>query len=72
MSEKPEPQVVSKVGRAASPAAKDAKLSIFSGDAKEAIKKERHLTFWQAIRLYPKAVAWSLFLSTAVAMEVSL
>ncbi|KAF7195889.1 Maltose permease MAL31 [Pseudocercospora fuligena] len=69
MSEKPESQVVGEAGRAASPAADDAKLSIFNGDAKEAIKKEHCLTFWQAIRLYPKAVGWSLFLSTAVAME---
>ena len=33
------------------------------------IQKELQMTFLQAIRKYPKAAAWSIFMSTAVIME---
>lgn len=36
---------------------------------REATAAEHELTFVQAIKLYPKAVAWSVLLSTAIVME---
>lgn len=43
-----------------------------SGDADvalaEAIRQEHDLTFWQAVKLYPKAVGWSAFVSIGVIM----
>ncbi|KAK4942448.1 hypothetical protein LTR28_008669, partial [Elasticomyces elasticus] len=38
-------------------------------DAKAASDKEHSMTLMQGIRLYPKAVAWSLLISTCIAME---
>jgi SP family general alpha glucoside:H+ symporter-like MFS transporter len=38
-------------------------------DAIQATAKEHDMTLWQAIRLYPKAIGWSIFLSTAIIME---
>lgn len=35
-------------------------------DAEDANNKEHHLTVAQAIKLYPKAIAWSLCMSSAV------
>lgn len=40
-----------------------------SSEAHTAIAKEREMTLWQALRLYPKAVAWSLLFSCAIIME---
>ncbi|KAJ4263338.1 hypothetical protein NW762_006156 [Fusarium torreyae] len=37
--------------------------------AKQAAEEEHNLTFLQAIRRYPKAVMWSVLLSTAIIME---
>lgn len=37
--------------------------------AKEATEAEKHMTLWQALRLYPKATLWSILLSTAIVME---
>ncbi|KAI9684716.1 MAG: hypothetical protein M1829_000091 [Trizodia sp. TS-e1964] len=37
--------------------------------AREGTKHEHGMTLWQAIKLYPKAVAWSAMLSTALIME---
>ncbi|KAL7624244.1 hypothetical protein AAE478_005803 [Parahypoxylon ruwenzoriense] len=34
----------------------------------EAIQREHELTFWQAVRMYPKAVGWSAFVSIGVIM----
>lgn len=34
----------------------------------EAIRAEHELTFFAAVRLYPKAMAWSAFVSTGVIM----
>ena len=38
-------------------------------DAAGAAANEQNQTFWQAIHQYPKAVGWSVLLSTAIVME---
>lgn len=38
-------------------------------DAKAATEKEQKMTLLQGIKLYPKAVFWSVFISTCIAME---
>jgi len=38
-------------------------------DAKAATEKEHKLTVMDAFRMYPKAVAWSVFVSAACVME---
>ncbi|KAF2724062.1 putative MFS alpha-glucoside transporter [Polychaeton citri CBS 116435] len=38
-------------------------------NARAATEKEHNMTLWQGIKLYPKAVAWSLIISTCIAME---
>lgn len=37
--------------------------------AKTATEKEHKMTLWQGIRLYPKAIAWSVLISTCIVME---
>lgn len=39
------------------------------GSAKAATNNERSMTVMEGIRLYPKAVAWSLLISTCIVME---
>lgn len=38
-------------------------------DACDANSQEHELTFWQALRLYPKGIFWSLAMSTVIIME---
>lgn len=38
-------------------------------EAKEATSQEHQMSLWQGIRLYPKAIGWSVLLSTAIIME---
>jgi len=38
-------------------------------DAEDATNREHELTFLQAIKLYPKAVGWSVIMSTALVMD---
>jgi SP family general alpha glucoside:H+ symporter-like MFS transporter len=38
-------------------------------DARLATEKEHAMSLWQGIKLYPKAVGWSLLISTCIAME---
>ena len=38
-------------------------------DAKNASDVEHKMSLWQGIKLYPKAVGWSLLISTCIAME---
>jgi hypothetical protein len=38
-------------------------------DAARATEKEHRMTLWQGIKLYPKAVAWSILISTCICME---
>ena len=37
--------------------------------AKAAAEKERNMTLMQGVRLYPKAVFWSMLISTCIVME---
>ncbi|KAF4471526.1 alpha-glucoside transport, partial [Fusarium albosuccineum] len=37
--------------------------------ARSAAHKEQNMTLMQGIKLYPKAIAWSLFISTFIVME---
>jgi SP family general alpha glucoside:H+ symporter-like MFS transporter len=38
-------------------------------DAKKASDNEQSMTLLQGIKLYPKAIAWSILISTCIAME---
>ncbi|OCL12824.1 sugar transporter [Glonium stellatum] len=38
-------------------------------EAKRAARTERQMTLWQGLRLYPKAIGWSLLLSLTLVME---
>jgi SP family general alpha glucoside:H+ symporter-like MFS transporter len=38
-------------------------------NARSATDKEHKMTLWQGIKLYPKAVGWSVLISTCIAME---
>ncbi|KAF2216897.1 hypothetical protein CERZMDRAFT_64297 [Cercospora zeae-maydis SCOH1-5] len=38
-------------------------------DAKKASDEEQKMTLMQGVRLYPKAIAWSILISTCIAME---
>jgi SP family general alpha glucoside:H+ symporter-like MFS transporter len=38
-------------------------------NARAATEKEHNMTLMQGIRLYPKAICWSLLISTCIAME---
>jgi hypothetical protein len=42
-----------------------------ASDAARAADAEKNMSLWQALKLYPKAAGWSIFLSTAIIMEVS-
>lgn len=44
-------------------------LRRLSVDARAATEAERKMTFLTSVRLYPKAIAWSLLLSTTIVME---
>lgn len=44
-------------------------LRRLSVDARAATEAERKMTFWSGLKLYPKAIAWSLLLSTTIVME---
>lgn len=38
-------------------------------EAQDATDQEHDLTFWKAVKKYPKAIGWSVLLSTAVVMD---
>ncbi|KAJ5649623.1 uncharacterized protein N7484_003346 [Penicillium longicatenatum] len=38
-------------------------------DAKIATEKEHNMSLWRGLKLYPKAVGWSILISTAIIME---
>lgn len=38
-------------------------------NASRATEKEHKMSLWQGIKLYPKAVAWSILISTCICME---
>lgn len=43
--------------------------SILIRNARAATDKEHRMTLWQGIKLYPKAVGWSMLISLCIAME---
>lgn len=43
--------------------------SILIRDAKAATEKEHNMSLWQGLKLYPKAVGWSMLISLCIAME---
>jgi SP family general alpha glucoside:H+ symporter-like MFS transporter len=47
----------------------NAKFGALSGEAKIAADQEQSMTILEAIKLYPKAIAWSVVFSSAIAME---
>lgn len=40
-----------------------------TNDARLASEKEHNMTLWQGIKLYPKAIGWSVLISTCIVME---
>jgi SP family general alpha glucoside:H+ symporter-like MFS transporter len=52
----------------------DAKKNVFMAntlaqDAQEATTKEQNMTLKEGLRMYPKAIMWSVIISTCIAME---
>lgn len=47
----------------------DSSMKAIIQNAKAATEKEQKMSLLQGIRLYPKAVAWSVLISTCIAME---
>jgi SP family general alpha glucoside:H+ symporter-like MFS transporter len=47
----------------------DAEVAQYHGDAHRARRLEQTMTLREGIRLYPKAIAWSVLLSSAIIME---
>ena len=44
-------------------------MNAVTNNARIATQKEHQMSLWQGIRLYPKAVAWSMLISTCICME---
>lgn len=38
-------------------------------NAQRATEKEHKMSLWQGVKLYPKAVGWSILISTCICME---
>jgi SP family general alpha glucoside:H+ symporter-like MFS transporter len=47
----------------------EAKQPVSLAEGKQGAQKEQSMTLWQAVRLYPKAVGWSVLLSSTLIME---
>lgn len=47
----------------------DSSMSKVIQNAKAATEKEQNMSLLQGIKLYPKAVFWSILISTCIAME---
>jgi SP family general alpha glucoside:H+ symporter-like MFS transporter len=47
----------------------DSSMKTIIQNAKAATEKEQNMSLLQGIKLYPKAVAWSVLISTCIAME---
>lgn len=70
MSEKRDEDVVDQAPERQSEDHNNAKLSnAFVQDAKNASDKEQKMTLLEGVRLYPKAIAWSMLISTCIVME---
>jgi hypothetical protein len=48
----------------------DADLQDMIDGARDATAMEHSMGMWEAVKLYPKAVGWSVLASTALVMEV--
>ena len=46
-----------------------ADFAAITEEAQVATAKEHQMTLWQALKMYPKAIGWSVLLSTAIVME---
>ncbi|KAK6581580.1 hypothetical protein PZA11_006271 [Diplocarpon coronariae] len=44
-------------------------MSAVIDNARSATEKEQRMSLWQGLKLYPKAVAWSVLISTCIVME---
>ncbi|KAJ5633532.1 hypothetical protein N7528_001374 [Penicillium herquei] len=51
------------------PYLKDLDLIALNRDANAATEREHTMSLWEGLKLYPKAIGWSLLLSTAIIME---
>jgi SP family general alpha glucoside:H+ symporter-like MFS transporter len=60
-----EPALPENDGRLEKPSSMDRLIA----DAKAATEKEHNMTLLQGIRLYPKAVFWSIVISSCIVME---
>ena len=49
--------------------ASDSSMKSIIANAKAATEKEQSMSLLQGIKLYPKALAWSVLISTCIAME---
>ena len=38
-------------------------------DARRATEKEHQMSLWEGVKLYPKAIGWSVVISTCIVME---
>ncbi|KAJ5112508.1 hypothetical protein N7532_000553 [Penicillium argentinense] len=47
----------------------DSEMQRIIQNARAATEKERKMGLWKGIKIYPKAVAWSILISTCIAME---
>ena len=50
-------------------AAADPNFGVITDDAAKATQAEHNMTLLEGLRTYPKAVDWSILISTAVVME---
>ncbi|OTA90408.1 hypothetical protein M434DRAFT_370334 [Hypoxylon sp. CO27-5] len=65
-----EDDIVEKVSTPSGPTKEEHEdLADIIRNAKLATEKEHKMTLWQGINLYPKAIAWSVLISTCIAME---
>ncbi|KAI5304356.1 hypothetical protein KEM56_006598 [Ascosphaera pollenicola] len=65
MLEKTEPDVETGPGRTSDSTSCDNLID----SARHATEQEKEMTLWQGVRLYPKAVAWSMLISSCIIME---
>jgi SP family general alpha glucoside:H+ symporter-like MFS transporter len=69
MSRPPSIKAVEPHGQDAEKVASSPSMDEIVANAKSATDKEHKMTLLQGIRLYPKAVFWSMLISTCIVME---
>ncbi|KAI5308009.1 hypothetical protein KEM55_006812, partial [Ascosphaera atra] len=65
MREKSDPDIEGNPGRVS----ESTSIDNLIGGAKNATASEQQMTLMQGVRLYPKAVAWSMLISACIIME---